>query len=99
MAEGTVSKIKQDLASTRDMFVKHKVEAEGMLKQMESNNRAKDDERREAEQALLAAEEYRRGLEMRLRETQRRSDWIRETEEQISRNQQVSCQAILVIGI
>lgn len=87
MAESTIMRHKQDLSGVRDMFVKHKVECEGKNKQMEGTNRVKDDERREAEQALLSAEEYRRSLEVRLREAQRRNEWIRETEEQIRANE------------
>jgi hypothetical protein len=38
-------------------------------------------------QALLSAEEYRRSLEVKLREAQRRSEWMRETEQQIHDNE------------
>jgi hypothetical protein len=80
-------KHRQDLGGCREMFVQSKVETEARVKQMEEQNRAKDDERRESEQALLAAEEYRRSLEVKLREAQRRSEWMRETDAQIAENE------------
>lgn len=87
MAESTMMKHRQDLGGCREMFVQSKVETEARVKQMEEQNRAKDDERRESEQALLAAEEYRRSLEVKLREAQRRSEWMRETDAQIAENE------------
>jgi len=87
MAESTIMQQKRDLTSCREAFTHHKVDTESRLRSMEGDNRKRDDERREAEHALLAAEEYRRGLEARLREAQRRSEWVKETEHQIMENE------------
>uniref|UniRef100_A0A7S0TK26 PDZ domain-containing protein n=1 Tax=Hemiselmis andersenii TaxID=464988 RepID=A0A7S0TK26_HEMAN len=87
MAESTMMRHRQDLGACREQFVTHKVDCEANVKKMEEANRAKDDERRDAEQALLSAEEYRRSLEVRLREAQRRSEWMRETDAQIQDNE------------
>lgn len=87
MAESSIMKHRQDLGQVRELFVQQKVDSEGKIRSMEDNNRVVDDERREAEQALLSAEEYRRALEVKLREAQRRSEWMRETEAQIMDNE------------
>jgi hypothetical protein len=87
MAESTIMKSRTDLGSMREMFLQSKSESEARVKAMEDTNRGKDDERREAEQALLNAEEYRRTLEVKLAEAQRRSEWQRDTERQILDNE------------
>mmetsp|Transcript_40860 Transcript_40860/g.93162 ORF Transcript_40860/g.93162 Transcript_40860/m.93162 type:complete len:383 (+) Transcript_40860:89-1237(+) len=87
MAESTIMRSRTDLGSMRELFLQSKSESESRVKSMEETNRGKDDERREAEQALLNAEEYRRTLEVKLAEAQRRSEWQRDTERQIMDNE------------
>ena len=87
MAESTIMRSRTDLGSMRELFLQSKSESGSRVKAMEETNRGKDVERREAEQALLNAEEYRRTLEVKLAEAQRRSEWQRDTERQIMDNE------------
>jgi len=87
MAESTILRDRQELQNLREMFLQAKSENESRIRGVEDQNKSKDDERREAEQALLAAEEYRRTLEVKLAEAQRRSEWQRDTERQIQDNE------------
>mmetsp|Transcript_20394 Transcript_20394/g.48663 ORF Transcript_20394/g.48663 Transcript_20394/m.48663 type:complete len:386 (-) Transcript_20394:143-1300(-) len=87
MAESTIMRDRQELQNLREMFLQSKGDNENRIRGVEEQNKTKDDERREAEQSLLAAEEYRRTLEVKLAEAQRRSEWQRDTERQIQDNE------------
>lgn len=50
-------------------------------------------------QDLLVAEEYRRSLEVKLREAQRRSEWMRETEAQIQSNERARKDYLTEVGL
>ncbi|EKX32887.1 hypothetical protein GUITHDRAFT_148304 [Guillardia theta CCMP2712] len=86
MAESTIMRNRQELSrqpSMREQYDKNEVDQDARIKEIENINREKDDEKREVEQQMLQAERYRRSLEARLAEAQRRTEWQRESEHQI----------------
>jgi len=87
MAESTIMRDRQELQNLRELFLQAKGDNEQRIQGVQEQNKVKDDERRDAEQSLLAAEEYRRTLEVKLAEAQRRSEWQRDTERQIQDNE------------
>mmetsp|Transcript_29941 Transcript_29941/g.95936 ORF Transcript_29941/g.95936 Transcript_29941/m.95936 type:complete len:161 (+) Transcript_29941:613-1095(+) len=85
---------REELASLREMHAQMVQENENRIRGMQQSNQTKDNERRENEFTLLKLEEYRKSLEVKYGEAQKRLEFEKSIERQMQNDEAIRSQHI-----